>query len=180
MRASINWRLLVLVALTFVLSSVSTRAQDHVPVDDMGKFLGHTVLCGCLPFEDDHLLAVYFALMVEWEGDSYADAASGYMQLVRDKDYRNQATFCSIICDHEFTTYLTDVVSMVDLDTEPATFIASYNGYRDAHGAGTAAGGTSGVYQGAVEEELPECSATEDLYPGVGCEGRRRSRINGY
>ena len=90
------------------------------------------------------------------------------------------ATFFSIICDHEFTTYLTDVVSMVDLDTEPATFIASYNGYRDAHGAGTAAGGTSGVYQGAVEEELPECSATEDLYPGVGCEGRRRSRINGY
>lgn len=86
----------------------------------------------------------------------------------------------TIICDHEFTTYLTDVVSMVDLDTEPAAFIASYNGYRDAHGAGTAAGGTSGVYQGAVEEELPECSATEDLYPGVGCEGRRRSRINGY
>ena len=70
MRAPINWRILSLVAFLFVFSSTATRAQDHVPVDDMGKFLGHTVMCGCLPFEDDHLLAVYFALLVEWEGDS--------------------------------------------------------------------------------------------------------------
>lgn len=146
----------------------------------MGKFLGHTVMCDCLPYEDDHLLALYFALLAEWEGDSYAEAASGYMELVRDGDYRNEATFCSIICDHEFTIYLTDVVAVIDLETEPEVFVENYKSYLKDHESDGVSGNSLGAYQGEVVEELPECSATEDLYPGVGCEGRRRSRISGF
>lgn len=135
---------MLLIAWTLSHPSGASHAQDQVPVDSMGKFLGHTVMCGCLPYEDDHLLALYFALLVEWEDSSYADAASGYMELARDGDYRNEATFCSIICDHEFTVYLTDVITVIDLETEPEEFIVRYNYYRDRHGSGDAGTESSG------------------------------------
>lgn len=102
------------------------------------------------------------------------------MELVRDGDYRNEATFCSIICDHEFTIYLTDVVAVIDLETEPEVFVENYKSYLKDHESDGVSGNSLGAYQGEVVEELPECSATEGLYPGVGCEGRRRSRISGF
>jgi len=165
--------MLVLVLVPLGFPGRTVHAQDEVAVDTMGKFLGHTVMCECIAQEDDHLLALYYALMVEWDGRSYADSASGYMKLVLDGDYRNEDAFCAIICNHEFTTYLTDVVTIVDLKSEPETFLTDYSRYREMNdGDRRDASATS--------EALPECNATDDLIPGVGCEGRRRSRINGY
>jgi len=230
-----------------LLFSGPSRAQDDVAPDALGRFLGFTVMCGCFSEPPEHLQALYYALLLEWGDQSYATAASGFMREVADNAgrYQGEATVCWRICDNEFLTYLTDTMTMIDMDTEPESFINNYrwayntwfgddaNRSLDelyetdpAHGlwtgsfcynqpsspkcrrpqadtevstdgdastdtlsASAASTGASQLGEASQpkvftfqqeEEPLPACSATEDLIPGVGCEGRQRGWINGY
>jgi len=108
--------------------SVPARAQTGVAADAMGRFLGYTVMCGCLSEEPEHLQALYYALLVEWADSSYAEAASGFMREVADNAgrYQGEDTQCWRICSNEFVVTLEDTMAMIDMETEPASFRADY------------------------------------------------------
>jgi len=116
-------------------------AQDSTPADRMGRFMGYTVMCDCFHEDPEHLQALYYALLVDWRDSSYAEAASGFMREVADNAgrYQGEATFCWEICNHDMTTYLTDVMTMIDMETEPMSFIGNYTwAYENWFGDGTA------------------------------------------
>ncbi len=126
-------RLVILTpSLLFTLLG-QARAQDSTPADTMGRFLGFTLMCDCFNEDPEHLQALYYALMVEWRDESYATAASGFMRETADNAglYHAEANLCWEICDNDFVPYLDDVMTMIDLETEPISFIEDYTwGYR--------------------------------------------------
>jgi hypothetical protein len=126
---------MVILTLSLLLTLLGqARAQDSTPADTMGRFLGFTVMCDCFNEDPEHLQALYYALMVEWRDESYATAASGFMRETADNAglYHAEANLCWEICDNDFVPYLDDVMTMIDLETEPISFIEDYTW---AHGA---------------------------------------------
>ncbi len=134
MSATFGCRLKFVLVIAAICLAAPARAEDRVNPQIVGEFLGYTLMCGCLPYEPDHLQAVYYALLVEEQGVSYANTAAGYMHHTRDGFYRNTGTFCSsFICSNDYALYMGEIVAMIDLDTEPADFQQAYWEERNDH-----------------------------------------------
>lgn len=121
-------RLSLFAVLLFLALAGQAQAQNSTPADTMGKFLGFTVMCDCFNEEPEHLQALYYALLVDWRDESYASAASGFMRETADNAgrYHAEANFCWEVCNNDFVPYLDDVMTMIDMQSEPISFIENY------------------------------------------------------
>ena len=121
--------LLAVIAVA-VLAPAPGSADDattYIGPSTMGRFLGYTLMCRCLPYDEDYLQGVYYALFVDWQDETYADQMMGFLHSTMQGDYRDFDLFCqSKVCPNDYTIYLRDVVSMIDLDKESVAFQANY------------------------------------------------------
>lgn len=126
--------------LAALLAYPGPAAPQETSPQRVGEFLGFILLCGCLPYETAHQSAAFYALMVEEEGEHYADTAAGYMRRIQNGGYRNTATVCSgYICRSDYTTYMGEILAMIDLETEPETFTEAYEWAYGAYGGDSSA-----------------------------------------
>jgi len=191
--------------LCVVLSSGALAADERPNPRDVGSYLGKSISCGCLAYDPDFLAAFYYAVFAEDYDQSYAEAMSGEMRYNANQVWRNQASLCAKICPSEI---MSDMAYLVE-HAERAMTSPVFRGYFDEALARYSPGGGAGgegnyanwqmcywrpnspicqdiddpsgpVGAQVMAEDVPECSATQDLIAGVGCEGRQKGRMSGF
>jgi hypothetical protein len=150
------------IAAVIVLAVLTAaRSDDTVSAKTMGEFLGYVVMCECLPYESSHQQAAFYALLVEEQGRTYADVADSHMRFTLGGDYRNTEAFCSVhICPSDAALYYGEVLSMIDVETEPEAFRLDYQRHLEAS-----------LPSAEAESEVPLRSFCMWRPVGRGCEG---------
>jgi hypothetical protein len=115
-------RFLLMSAVALSPASAPVMAQDRPEAGSLGKVLGYTILCDCVPGDPEWLMSVYFAIIENAYDRNLAEAMSGHMRVAVNSAWDNEMSICARVCGMEITQDLRELVSGIDGVVESPEF----------------------------------------------------------
>ena len=107
-------RFLFAAGFLLLATTATPRAQERPEAGDLGRLLGYTILCDCVPGDPDWLMSVYFAIIENAYDRDLAEAMSGHMRVALNSGWDNEMSICSRVCGLEITQDLRELVAGID------------------------------------------------------------------